>query len=35
MNIEKGRMVPLGYGKYFRSESIVGFEPLEDGRGPG
>jgi len=35
MNIEKGRMVPLGYGKYFRSESIVGFEPLEEGRGPG
>lgn len=35
MNIEKGRMVPLGYGKYFRSESIVGVEPLEEGRGPG
>ncbi len=35
MNIEIGRMVPLGYGKYFRSESIVGFEPLEEGRGPG
>ncbi|MGH8057593.1 MAG: hypothetical protein ACREOH_10225 [Candidatus Entotheonellia bacterium] len=35
MEIEKGRMVPLGYGKYFRSESIVGLEPLEEGRGPG
>jgi hypothetical protein len=35
MNIEKGRMVPLGYGKYFRSESIIGLEPLEEGRGPG
>jgi hypothetical protein len=35
MHIEQGRMVPLGYGKYFRSESIVGLEPLEEGRGPG
>jgi hypothetical protein len=35
MNIEKGRMVPLGYGKYFRSDSIVGLEPVEEGRGPG
>jgi hypothetical protein len=35
MRIEKGLMVPLGYGKYFRSESIVGLEPVEEGRGPG
>lgn len=37
MRIEKGLMVALGYGKYFRSESIVGFEPIEEeeGRGPG
>jgi hypothetical protein len=35
MRIEKGMMVPLGYGKYFRSESIVGFEPIEEDRGPG
>lgn len=35
MRIEPGLMVPLGYGKYFRSESIVGLEPLEEGRGPG
>jgi len=35
MNIEPGRMVPLGYGKYFRSDRIVGLEPIEDGRGPG
>lgn len=37
MRIEKGLMVALGYGKYFRSESIVGLEPIEDeeGRGPG
>jgi hypothetical protein len=30
-----GNMVPLGYGKYFRSDSIVGLEPIEEGRGPG
>ncbi len=35
MKIERGLMVPLGYGKYFRSDSIVGLEPVEEGRGPG
>jgi hypothetical protein len=35
MKIEPGQMVPLGYGKYFRSDRIVGLEPIEDGRGPG
>jgi hypothetical protein len=35
MRIEKGLMVPLGYGKYFRSDSIVGLESIEEGRGPG
>jgi hypothetical protein len=35
MRVEKGLLVPLGYGKYFRSESIVGLEPIEEGRGPG
>jgi len=35
MNIQKGRMVPLGYGKRFRSDSMVGFEPVEEERGPG
>jgi hypothetical protein len=35
MRIERGLMVPLGYGKYFRSESIVGLESIEEGRGPG
>jgi hypothetical protein len=35
MRVEKGTMVSLGYGKYFRSESIVGLEPIEEGRGPG
>jgi hypothetical protein len=35
MRIEKGVMVALGYGKYFKSESIVGLTPIEEGRGPG
>ena len=35
MKVEKGIMVPLGYGKYFRSDSITGLEPVEEGRGPG
>ncbi|MBI4445630.1 MAG: hypothetical protein HY645_06935 [Acidobacteria bacterium] len=35
MKIEKGMMVALGYGKYFRSDNIVGIEPIEEGRGPG
>ena len=35
MGIEKGPIVALGYGKYVRAESIVGLEPIEEGRGPG
>jgi hypothetical protein len=37
MRVEKDLMVALGYGKYFRSDSIIGLEPIEEGegRGPG
>ena len=45
MRIEQEIMVALrkalkyhrtaGYGKYFRSDSIVGLEPIEEERGPG
>jgi hypothetical protein len=37
MRVEKGIMVALGYGKFFRSDAIVGLEPIEEeeGRGPG
>ena len=37
MQVEEGRMVALGYGKYFRADHIVGLEPIEEeeGRGPG
>lgn len=35
MKIEQGTMIALGYGKYFRSDAIVGLEPIEEGRGAG
>lgn len=35
MRIEYGNMVALGYGKYFKSDSIIGLEPIDEGRGPG
>lgn len=35
MEIKHDRMVHLGYGKYWRSDEIVGLVPIEEGRGPG
>ena len=35
MKVTRGLIVPLGYGKYCRSDRIVGLEPIEEGRGPG
>jgi hypothetical protein len=35
MKIAYGNMIALGYGKYFKSDSIIGLEPVEEGRGPG
>ena len=35
MDVKTGRMVYLGYGKYWRSDEIVGLNPIEEGRGPG
>src|SRR5213083_3275164 len=35
MDIKRDRMVFLGYGKYWRSDAIVGLMPIEDERGPG
>lgn len=35
MRIASGRIVPLGYGKYVRSDRVVGLEPIEENRGPG
>lgn len=35
MDIRTHRMVHLGYGKYWRSDHIVGLLPIEEERGPG
>jgi hypothetical protein len=35
MDVKRGRMVFLGYGKYWRSDRILGLTPIEEGRGPG
>ncbi|HXF96613.1 MAG TPA: hypothetical protein VNI61_11000 [Gemmatimonadales bacterium] len=35
MDIKRDRMVFLGYGKYWRSDRIVGLMPIEEERGPG
>lgn len=35
MEIKQGRMVHLGYGKYWRSDEILGLCPIETNRGPG
>jgi hypothetical protein len=35
MRITTGHMVPLGYGKYVRSDRVVGLDPIEVDRGPG
>ena len=35
MDVKPDRMVHLGYGKYWRSDAIVGLMPIESERGPG
>lgn len=34
MDIKPDRMIALGYGKYWRSDGIVGLMPIEEDRGP-
>ncbi len=34
MEIRHNAIVPLGYGKYYRSDKVVGLEPIEKDRGP-
>lgn len=34
MDIKHDRMVFLGYGKYWRSDGIIGLMPIEEERGP-
>ena len=35
LEIREQVIVPLGYGKYVRSDKIIALEPIEDDRGPG
>jgi hypothetical protein len=35
MDIRENIMIPLGYGKFVRSDKIVSLEPIENDRGPG
>lgn len=35
MELRENVIVPLGYGKYVRSDKIMALEPIEDDRGPG
>ena len=35
MEIRKDVIVPLGYGKFIKSDKITGLEPIEEDRGPG
>ena len=35
MRIQSGVLVPLGYGKYVRSDRVTAIVPIEEDRGPG
>jgi len=35
MRIQTGVLVPLGYGKYVRSDRVAAVVPIEEQRGPG
>ncbi|HHY62190.1 MAG: hypothetical protein WBL79_09315 [Bacillota bacterium] len=35
MEIREHAIIPLGYGKYVRSDKIIALDPIEDERGPG
>lgn len=35
MEIRENIVVPLGYGKFVRSDKVVALYPIEDNRGPG
>ncbi len=35
MRIQTGQLVPLGYGRYVRSDEVVAVEPVTEDRGPG
>lgn len=35
MEVRENAIIPLGYGKFVRSDKIVALEPIEEDRGPG
>ena len=35
MEIRENIIIPLGYGKFVRSDKVVALDPIEDNRGPG
>ncbi|MGI5822894.1 MAG: hypothetical protein ACOX6Z_03005 [Dethiobacteria bacterium] len=35
MEIREQVIIPLGYGKFVRSDKVIALEPIEDNRGPG
>ena len=35
MEIRERDIIPLGYGKYVRSDRIIALDPIENDRGPG
>jgi hypothetical protein len=32
--VQSGRLIPLGYGRFVRSEDVIAIEPVAEGRGP-
>jgi len=35
LEIRENAIIPLGYGKFVRSDKIVALDPIEENRGPG
>lgn len=35
MEIRENIIIPLGYGKFVRSDKVIALEPIEEDRGPG
>ena len=35
MEIRQNDIIPLGFGKFVRSDKIIALEPIEENRGPG
>jgi hypothetical protein len=35
LRIQSGQLIPLGHGRFVRSDDVVAIEPIHEGRGPG